>query len=92
MLGLSGLVLSSFLQGLGYMGSSLSWGSRVPFIRVPYYIGDQKGDPNLENYPSTLNPKPYPYLGKLVARPVVGFLPKSMSAHRLKACGLGFRV
>ena len=30
--------------------------NRVPFrvllIRVPYYIGDLKGDPNLENYPS----------------------------------------
>ena len=21
------------------------------FVRVPYYIGDLKGDPNLENYP-----------------------------------------
>ena len=25
------------------------WGSF--FIRVPYYIGDPKGDPHLENYP-----------------------------------------
>ena len=29
--------------------------NRVPFtvlfVRVPYYIGDLKGDPNLENYP-----------------------------------------
>ena len=25
---------------------------RVLFIRVPYYIGDLKRDPNLENYPS----------------------------------------
>ena len=24
---------------------------RVLFIRVPYYIGDLKGDPSLENYP-----------------------------------------
>ena len=24
---------------------------RVLFIRVPYYIGDIKGDPNFENYP-----------------------------------------
>ena len=26
----------------------------VLFIRVPYYIGDLKGDPNLENYPYLL--------------------------------------
>ena len=25
------------------------WG--VLFVRVPYYMGDQKPDPNLENYP-----------------------------------------
>ena len=35
------------------MGSSLKLGSqfRVLFIRVPYYIGDMKRDPNSENYP-----------------------------------------
>ena len=42
---------------------------RVLFIRVPYYIGDQKRDPNLENYPYNytqtlyqlaLTPKPKP--------------------------------
>ena len=35
------------------MGTSLKLGSLfgVPFIWVPYYIGDPKGDPNLENYP-----------------------------------------
>ena len=27
------------------------------FIGVPYYVGDQKGDPNLENYPF-IKPKP----------------------------------
>ena len=26
------------------------------FIRVPYYSGDPKGDPNLENYPYDLKP------------------------------------
>ena len=35
------------------MGSSLTqrpfWGSF--FIRVPFYIGDRKRNPNLENYP-----------------------------------------
>ena len=30
-----------------YMGSSL----KPFFIRVPYYIGDRKRDPNLENNP-----------------------------------------
>ena len=24
------------------------------FIRVPYYFGDPKGDPNLENYPTRI--------------------------------------
>ena len=35
------------------MGSFLNFGSLlgVLFIRVPYYIGDLKGDPTLENYP-----------------------------------------
>ena len=28
--------------------------SRVPFIRVPYYTGDLKRDPNLGNYPFRL--------------------------------------
>ena len=34
-------------------GSSSNWDPlfRVPFIRVPYYTGDRKRDPNLENYP-----------------------------------------
>ena len=27
-------------------------GVRVLFRRVPYYLGDLKGDPSLENYPS----------------------------------------
>ena len=44
-----------------HIGSSLTkvpFG--VPFIRVPYYIGDVKGDPDLENYPKpyALSPKP----------------------------------
>ena len=25
---------------------------KVPFIRVPYYVGDLKRDPNLGNYPN----------------------------------------
>ena len=29
----------------------------VSFIRVPYYIGDLKRDPKLENCPSTSDPK-----------------------------------
>ena len=34
------------------MGSSLNLGPfRVLFIRVPYYFGNPKRDPNLENYP-----------------------------------------
>ena len=34
------------------MGSSLNPGPfRVLFIRVPYYFGNPKRDPNLENYP-----------------------------------------
>ena len=36
---------------------------RVPFrvrlIRVPYYIGDLKRDPNSENYPVHLEPEPF---------------------------------
>ena len=44
------------LQPLGRhnTGSCLNWGSfhsRVPFIRVPYYIKDLTRDPNLEKYP-----------------------------------------
>ena len=34
------------------MGSSLNFGPfGVLFIRMPYYIGDLKRDPTLENYP-----------------------------------------
>ena len=46
------------LQTLNVQGSCGSEGVpfRVLFIRVPYYLGDRRRDPKLENHP-TLNPK-----------------------------------
>ena len=52
--------------------------SRVPFrllfIRVPYYIGDLKRDPNLENYPCLVaSAEPRRPCGKLFGgTPVLG--------------------
>ena len=48
--------LGSRVQGLGltrvYMGGVQNWGPfRGPFLGVPYYLGDRKRDPTLENYP-----------------------------------------
>ena len=59
--------------------SSLLWYlfSSPLFIRVPYYIGDLKGDPSLENYPH------------IVALSMFASLQQKCS--RLKVCGPGAR-
>ena len=42
---------------------------KVLFIRVPYYIGDLKRDPNLENYPyvDTAQRAQYPLIVRNIA-------------------------
>ena len=54
------------------LGSSLQKGPfRVPFRRVPCYLCDLQGNPNLENYPYK-NPDRNPYTKKNPYRSLLG--------------------